>query len=341
MYWNGFLTALKAPNKRAMYSLMRDLRAVIRFHFLHSAIQCGLVAALREPATREALAGKLSVVREDLLDGLLDMGLALGELRLRHGMYHAGTLFQGMATESGDSLAACVEAFATYYASIYRGAPARLTGAPNGRYLEEIGPLVARFSRVSEPYVASFLRKALAGRKAARVLDVGCGSGGFLFQCAAINPAAMGVGLEKDPAVAEAARENLRLWGLEERFQVLTGDLRQPPATLGGPFDLALLVNALYYFPPEERMAVLQDFRQHLAPNGALVLVCSFQGKGRNVLAANLNLATCSMHGCWPLPDLDETQAQLRQAGFTRLRVARLMPSSTLFGILAHSGEPA
>ena len=336
MFLRSLRTALQARHKRAMFRLMQDARSFLRLHFLDAAVQTGLAAALVEPATREELAARLGAARPELLGALLDLGLALGELGLEHGRYRArGRALRAVQAEDGDGLAAMVEAYVTYYNSVYVTLPERLAGGPRADYLDWIGPVVARASRLIEPYVAGMLLAEARNRDRLRMLDVGCGSGTYLRLVAEANPAAEGVGLEIDPAVAEQARGNLADWDLGGRFQVVEGDLRTPNPALEGGFDFVLFANLAYYFPPEEREAVYRRLAGLLAEGGGLALVCTFAGHGRDLLSANLDVATCSMQGCWPIPDLAETQDRLARAGLPRQRVERLMPGSTYYGILA------
>ena len=336
MFLRSLRTALKSPHKLAMRRLMLDARSFLRLHFLDAAARTGLAAALCAPSTREELAGKLGATRPELLDALLDVGLSLGELALDRGRYRVrGRALRAVQAEDGDGLAAMAEAFVTYYNSIYANLPGRLAGGPSGDYLERIGPVVARFSRLVEPYVAGFVAAAARGWPGLRVLDAGCGSGIYLRTVAEANPGAVGLGLDRDPAVAEQARANLEHWGLGDRFAAAVGDVLDPGLDPGPGFGLLLFANLAYYFPPGEREAGYGRLARLLAPGGRLALVCTFAGRGRDLFAANLDLATRSMQGCWPLPDLAETRAQLSRAGLPVQQVERLMPGSTLYGILA------
>lgn len=336
MYFKGLVTACKTPHKRAMYRLMGDAKAFIRIHFHYAAIKSGLVEALREPVSKDDLREKLSVVRPELLDSLLDLGLALGELSFNDELYSPrGRFFRSLMSRDGEGLAGLVEALVDYYNSVYRQFTPRLTGAPLGDYLPEIGHTVARASRVVEPYVKTFLKAVLPTNGAVRVLDVGCGSAGYLLHCSRINPRSVGLGLEMDPNVAALAEENLLKWGINDRFQILAGDFRRPPGELDRAYDFVFFFNAVYYFPPDERIDVFRRLKQYLAPRGKLVVICQFQGHGRDIFAANLDTTTRSIQGCWSLPDLAETKNQLTTAGFTRLRVERVMPGASYYGLIA------
>lgn len=68
-----------------------------------------------------------------------------------------------------------------------------------------------------------------------RIVDLGCGHGAVTFLLAHRRPHARIVGLEIQPALADRARRGARLNGLQDRIEIVEGDLRQikgllPPA---------------------------------------------------------------------------------------------------------------
>lgn len=74
-----------------------------------------------------------------------------------------------------------------------------------------------------------------------RVVEAGCGAGGALIAAAARRPLARFTGLERDPAMAALARENVALNGFADRVEVREGDVATPFAKLGLPsFDAAI-----------------------------------------------------------------------------------------------------
>jgi len=320
---------------------MRDWRSVVRFHFLYAGLESGLLESLRTPCSKEELMGKLDVKRSELLEGLLEVGISLGELACKDGLYRVkGKRARSVVDSRGDAFAALVQGNLTYYNSVYRNVGARLRGAPLGHYLEEIGDLVARYSRLAEPFVHAFVRDMVAGKGSLRMLDVGCGSGAYLRAAVESNPNVTAVGIEVDEDVVEQARQNLASWGIGHRCTVIVADIRKPPADLTGSFDLITLFNIVYYFTLEERLDLLRALRGMLAPSGALAVVSSMRGAGQDLMAANLNLATSSMVGCTRLPDLDELSTQLMESGFDQIRQSRLMPSSAMYGVVARQGSP-
>ena len=77
---------------------------------------------------------------------------------------------------------------------------------------------------------------------AERICELGCGVGNVLLALAGRHPSAKLTGIEIEPSAAELCRESIRLNSLEERVDVITGDLRDTN-TLGiNPHSFDLIV---------------------------------------------------------------------------------------------------
>lgn len=88
---------------------------------------------------------------------------------------------------------------------------------------------------------AALLAAAVPARDGERVLEAGCGAGAALMQIAARQPGARLTGLERDPEAAHLARRNAMLNAVEDRVEVLTGDVAAGFAALERPaFDWAV-----------------------------------------------------------------------------------------------------
>ncbi|MCF8034952.1 MAG: methyltransferase domain-containing protein [Desulfarculaceae bacterium] len=333
-YKLSFLHLFKIPG---MLPIMKDYQAFLRTLFIFSAYDSGLLQALAQgPADLRSLAATLGATRPELLHALLEVGLACKELGQKGQEYVLkGKRSRAVANPKGDMVAAMIQANVSYYCDAYRHAAERMRGGELGRDLEEIGEVVARFSKGIEPIVRNFIKSIAAGKDSLRILDVGCGSAFFLQSAHSINPRATGVGLELDPAVAAQARRNIADWGLEERFAILQEDIRQPPPEADGPFDLINLSSILYYFANQERQELLSDLRARLAPGGLVSVMMNFASQGKDLAAANLNLVNCSLHGLYPLPGVGEIRELLGQCGFRDIEEHKFLPASTFQGVTA------
>jgi 2-polyprenyl-3-methyl-5-hydroxy-6-metoxy-1,4-benzoquinol methylase len=331
-YMLTFLSIMKIPG---LYPIMKDWQAFIRMHFIFSAHESGLLSALSTPRSRDMLIKELDVKRPELLDALLEVGLASKELELNNGLFSIkGKRSKAITGSNGDMLAAMIQANVTYYSGAYRNVTDRIHGSELGDDLDKIGDLVARFSKIAEPIIKNFISNIVRGRNPMRVLDIGCGSGILLKSAYDSNSNATGIGIDIDEEVVRQARENISTWGLSDRFEIRHGDIRHMSGEIG-TFDVITLYNLLYYFDKEARINLMNNLRDMLSPAGVLAVAMSFHSKGKDMATANLNMVNSSLKGLTPLPDLDDITSVLKKCGFGKIKVHRFMPGSTFYGIVA------
>ena len=331
-WWLPPRAALK--NLRATMGILRDSRAVSRIRFLRAAERVGLIQKLRTPSTAEELARVLNISDVGLLRELLDVGASVGELRSRDGRYSTkGSRVRALASEGGEALSAFTGELADYRGDVYRDLPAQLFGGERGHYLDEYDELVARASRLLEPFIARFVREIVTRRAPRTLLEIGCGTGIYVRHAAEACPELSAVGIDISERVSALAGANFAAWGLANRCTALHADIRQTHlARLDGPFDVVTLHNNVYYFAAPERANLLADLRRRLAPGGRLVVTSVFVGKG--LAAAEFDLVLHATAGCWPLPKRTELLDELRHAGFSAIEFHRLA-SPPLYGVVA------
>ena len=94
------------------------------------------------------------------------------------------------------------------------------------------------------------------------ILEIGCGSGALLSELLRTWPDASACGV--DPVLPAAAQS-------QERIKLVRGFVEDVPAG-AGPFDLIVAVNVIEHtINPSE---FLQSRRDHLAPNGRIIIIC-------------------------------------------------------------------
>lgn len=76
-------------------------------------------------------------------------------------------------------------------------------------------------------------------------------------------------------------------------------------------------------------MALLEHLRGFLVPGGRLLLVTACQGGSAMIEVLNLWAASTENYG--HLPDVDEMQEQMREAGFRHVSARRSMPGESMF----------
>lgn len=336
MKFKYFLTLIKMIKTPGLFKIIREWQSMVRMHFIFAALDSELLEALRLPLSRDEIITKLGVVRTEILDALLDVGVSIGELSCRNGLYKLkGKVSRALVSDRGDELGALIQANVTYYNSAYRNAADRMKGGELGDDLGSIGELVARVSKILQPMIKDFIHHTVKNRSSMNILEIGCGSGILMKNAFEANKNTVGVGIDIDRDVVEQAKNNIEEWGLTGRFIVMHGDIRDTDVTDKGPFDLITMYNVLYYFETGKRHDLIKKLKLMLSPEGKIAVITTVQGHGKDPFAANLNLANCSLKGVTPVPELKSIETLFRECGFNSIEITKMMPGNAFYSILA------
>jgi SAM-dependent methyltransferase len=307
----------------------------MRISFLAAAGECGVLSVLAEhQLAPEQIAQDAAIPSQsmDAFKSWLRLGVSLGVLRERDGLYRAGGMLAKAFTKPRNDAALALVAEAVGFDRAWVvEAPGRWRAGQAFSLVDLDGPLVARSSRVVEPLVHEAIDAATKDRKPMRLLEVGCGSGTYMRYACHRNPQLTALGLELQPAVAEMARRNLLQWGFSERASVEVGDVRFRNSEPS--FDLVTLHNNIYYFPVEERVALLRHLWAFLRPAGVILITTAcIPGPP---IAEFLSFWGASTQGCGRCPTRAELLAQLEKADFEAARAKLVMPGSAFYYFVA------
>ncbi len=195
---------------------------------------------------------------------------------------------------------------------------------------------------------AVLLAAAIPARPGERVLEAGCGSGAAFLCLAARVPGLEVVAVERDPALAELARENAARNGLAERVTVLTGDVADPALRRALPRCAHSFANPPFWEggtpPPEARRAgathehgaTLQDWARFLgaplAHRGTATLILpAARWDAAAAALVEAGLGEAAMLPLWPRPGIAAKRALMRSRRGGR-GPARLLPGLILHG---------
>lgn len=332
-----FLRLLRTGQLTPLLGVGAGLKSFYRLTYLGAAAETGLLRRLASgPATFDSLA-ELYAARgqgREALEAWLQMGVRLRLLTLGSRGYALRGLASALARPENDPALAMVQEVAGLHHKLISATLPRLRSGELWSLADQDGELIARSSRILESFQAEIIRDTFPERGELRLLEIGCGSGIYLRYAATRNPSLTALGIELQPAVAEMARANLRNWGLDGRVKVEEGDFRSKAS--GEQFDIATLYNNIYYFPVEERVALLQRIASFLKPSGFLLLTTCCQGGGLGTEALNLwGAATC---GAGRLPAEKELVGQLHQAGYGTVKTKNLLPGDRFLSFQAFRG---
>ena len=101
----------------------------------------------------------------------------------------------------------------------------------------------------------------------ARVLEIGCASGGNLIPFAAEHPQAHVVGIDLSQVQIDEGRRRVQVLGLEN-LELLQGDIAQMDLATLGQFDYIVCHGVYSWVPDNVQDAILAAFRTLLVPDG-------------------------------------------------------------------------
>ncbi len=324
----SLFTVLRASG-RSRLTALRLARPSLRLAMAAGAIESGVLPALDRPRTATDLAAELGYADLDLFQAFLEALTADGLLKRSDGRYQRTREADGILA---DRVArSTYQAFGDYHTGLYRGLTRQLTGGPGRDDVTARADVIAGLSEFLAPYVHREIARVVQAAPVHRVLDVGCGTGHHLATMLEAAPAAAGVGVELDPATADAARRELGA-RFGDRVEVRTGDVRRALRP-SDRFDVVLAANVVYYLPPAERTAFLADLGRHLGDAGRLLVVTT--ALNDELFSRHFDLLLRAQQGEMGLPDLDVLEEQLRGAGLRVTGRKRLTPAEPLYAVVA------
>jgi SAM-dependent methyltransferase len=332
----GVLATLRSGHPTARALAISDSRAFVRSMFLASAVRSGLLRALAFPRSLAELAAQAQCARLERLEAWLEVGVELGELR-REGDRYLARGRRARALAAGDPvLEAHYRSILDYQAGPYEELEARLRDAPGaGRDdLERHADVIARVSLAAAPFVVPYLDAVVAEVRPARALDVGSGTGIYVRALLEADPGLHVEGVDLASDVVADARAGLAAAGLADRAELHVADVRTwtPPA--GRPrFELITLLNAVYYFPREDRPALYGRLGSLLTDGGELVVVT--MSRAGSIASAHLHFMLSCEAGAASLPEASELVLDLGRAGYGVVEERTLVPTEPFVAIRA------
>jgi ubiquinone/menaquinone biosynthesis C-methylase UbiE len=151
------------------------------------------------------------------------------------------------------------------------------------------------------------------GRKAARLLDLACGTGSFLREVKANYPRLYVTGLDLSPHYLAVARRTLAPWS---RVRLVEAAAEAMPFT-DAEFDVVTCIYLFHELPTRIRRAVVAEVRRVLRPGGTLIFVDSLQPGDEPDYDGLLDLFPLAFHEPYYRSYLDEDLDLLWSPGFT------------------------
>jgi 4-hydroxy-2,2'-bipyrrole-5-carbaldehyde O-methyltransferase len=330
----GILGVARSGNAVARALSVKDSRTFVRTQFLAAAVRIGVLPYLESSHSLEDVARRLGSFRPDRLEAFLRVGVELGELKEGRGGYVArGRRARAIARDP--LLTAHYRSMLDYQTSPYARLDDLLVAAPGDGLsdLEAHATVIAEVSLAATPFVTPFLARVIADDRPARVLEVGCGTGVYMEVLLDADPTVQVDGIDLAADVVELSRTRLEAAGTSSRATLHVGDARTFDPPEGRRYDLVTLINNIYYFAPDERVALYRRLGTLLAPNGELAIV-TMVWPG-SIASAHLHFMLIAQAGAAALPARAEMEADLIAAGFTVVEIEGLVPTEPFVALRA------
>jgi len=332
-----FIKLLSSGQSSLIFGLLKTGNEFYRAGFISAALSRGIYDHFIEgKASFEHLCEKTGVSNREGLWAWLELGVSLGELKRVGNEYQIkGKMSKALLIPNNDAFKALWQEIVEYHYVYVVDTPTMLRKHEWFSFDEVPGELVARSSRVNEPFIFEAVDAVIPRQGEFHLLEVGCGSGVYIQRACTRNPELSAVGLELQEKVADAARKNIKAWGVENRATIEHSDVRNYSS--GQKFDLVTLHQNIYYFPVQERENLFRHIKEYLKPDGQVWLTSVCQGSGPGIQALNIQVSTTE--GFSPLPDPDQLCQQLKSAGFVDVKAWRFVPFESLWAFKAAKAQ--
>jgi ubiquinone/menaquinone biosynthesis C-methylase UbiE len=254
------------------------------------------------------------VVPEDWRDGPL--------VELRRAMDFFGDLAAVETRRQGapaDLLIATPEAqhYPAYYRRMFHfQSDGYLSAASAARYDHQVEVLfgggAAPMRRQALVPLRAALQRTGGGASAARLLDIGCGTGAFLREVKRNWPRLSVTGLDLSAPYLALARRALQDWS---RVSLIEGAAETMPFD-AEQFDIVTSIYLFHELPASVRRLVVDEIRRVLKPGGTLILVDSLQTGDAPEYDALLDYFPFAFHEPYYASYLTEDLDRLMKPGF-------------------------
>ncbi|WP_162297953.1 class I SAM-dependent methyltransferase [Halalkalibacillus sediminis] len=287
--------------------------------------ETGLFLAFENTKTVEEVAEEKNYP-EDLLRNWVDVGVALKHLRKRpNDRYRTSKSNCGefLDPDTNHSVGALLKEMMELHVPTILKFPALLNSEDRVEFdHSKFGLTVAETSAILERFSIKRIHNMVNDSEESIVLDIGCGSGGYVRALADRSPNSRITGYDLNPDVILEAKEKSK--GYEnvsfETEDILNMDYQQDPASL------ILVHNLLHYISPDKRVELIGKIASWLKVGGKIsIMTPLYDGPHGKAFASAFNTFFTSHSNLYGLPTLKNIQRYAEQSGLQLVETTPLI----------------
>lgn len=254
---------------------------------------------------------------ECLMKCWVDVGLALGHLKRRGStIVPTKKMVKSFTSNSDYCIGELVKEIVEMHMPALMNYPHLLQGQRKKEFNGDVyGQTVAATSALIEKRAFPLTLKMTNKHRISSILDIGCGTGGYLLHLALCNQSGFYTGIDINETVILKAKEQASNLGLLNTQFIHTSMERWETSRY---YDAVLMNNILHYYSPESRIELLRRAKQYLTSNGVILLITPlYLEKGGERFSAAFNAFMNAHSNLYSLPTKQEIIEDAKQIGLS------------------------
>ncbi|OLN21184.1 hypothetical protein BTO30_16265 [Domibacillus antri] len=273
----------------------------------------------------EKLSGGMSIEQvvseygyeENLLRSWADTGVVLGHLKQNGDqLVPSKQMMRFFTQKSEDAIGELLKEMFEMHMPALMNYPDMIETNRKGHFNgDDFGKTVAATSALIEKRAFPHVLNEMQFRHPRWVLDIGCGTGGYIMKLARKMNRGTYVGVDISKEVIDIARAKAVQWGLEQKVKFFYADINEwnVPESL---FDIVMMNNLLHYYAPDTRGDLFDRVAELLSEKGSIVVTTPlYLEKGGQRFSAAFNSFMEAHKNLYPLPKREELVRDAETAG--------------------------
>ncbi|MET1030252.1 class I SAM-dependent methyltransferase [Domibacillus tundrae] len=268
-------------------------------------------------ATIESLVDEYGY-EENLLRSWADTGVVLGHLKKEGDkLVPSKKMLRFFSQKSDDTVGELVKELFEMHMPALMNYPEMIESNRKESFNgDDFGKTVAATSALIEKRAFGHVAAEIDAQKANWVLDIGCGTGGYLMKLAKRTNPGTFVGVDISKECIDEAREKASKQGLDDKVKFYYADINTWDVP-NGLFDVVMMNNLLHYYSPDAREGLFSRVAELVSKKATVIVITPlYLEKGGQRFSAAFNSFMEAHENLYPLPRKEELIHDAAAAGF-------------------------